>query len=86
MNILDWILFNFTMKEINIYHDRKFKKKTFEEIGKEYGVTRERIRQIEAKIDDKARYFTVDVKLSVTPASQDKEWYARRFICKAQNW
>ena len=30
-------------------------KRTYEEIGKEFGVTRERIRQIEAKAEEKLR-------------------------------
>lgn len=53
MNIIDYVLFNLTMEEINIYFARKFQKKTFEEIGKEFGVTRERIRQMEARVEDR---------------------------------
>lgn len=55
MNLIDYILFNFSEKELNIYRMRKFEKKTLEEVGQKFSVTRERIRQIEAKALEKIR-------------------------------
>jgi DNA-directed RNA polymerase sigma subunit (sigma70/sigma32) len=66
MNIIDYVLFNLTMEEINIYFARKFQKKTFEEIGKEFGVTRERIRQMEARVEDKVRNLGLDNEFKIT--------------------
>ena len=63
MTILDYILFHLTMKEIEIYHSRRFKKKTFEEIAKEYNVTRERIRQIEGKVTETIRNLGLDISV-----------------------
>lgn len=64
MNILDYILFNFSMKEIQIYKYRRLNQKTLEEVGKEFGVTRERIRQIENKIDDKVKILKLNIIIS----------------------
>ena len=43
-----------------IYH-------TLEEVGKEFGVTRERVRQIEAKASEKIRLFLKDYEDIHTP-------------------
>lgn len=64
MNILDYVLFNFSMKEIEIYRSRRFKQETLEEVGKRFGVTRERIRKIENHIDDKVKILRLDVTIS----------------------
>lgn len=50
MNILDYVLLNFSEKDLAIYRMRKFEHKTLEEVGKIFQVTRERIRQIEARV------------------------------------
>jgi len=71
MNIMDYILFNLTMKEINIYFARKFQKKTLEEVGKEFGVSRERIRQMEAKVENKVRCLGLDIKVNIIPTNQN---------------
>ncbi len=64
MNILDYILLTFTEKEIAIYRMRRFERKTLEEVGKEFQITRERVRQIEAKIEEKTRFFKLNVEIS----------------------
>lgn len=72
MNILDYILHNFTDKELAIYRQRMSNNKTLEEVGKEFGVTRERVRQIESKIHDKTKYFKLDIDVSVNNLAQNR--------------
>jgi RNA polymerase primary sigma factor len=43
-----------TPKEVRVL-EMRMEKKTLEEVGREFGVTRERIRQIEAKAQEKIR-------------------------------
>jgi len=64
MNLIDYILFNFSEKELNIYRMRRFENKTLEEVGQKFSVTRERIRQIEAKMEEKTKYLKLDVSIS----------------------
>ena len=40
---------------------------TLEEVGKEFNVTRERIRQIEAKVLEKLRMHPMSIKISEDP-------------------
>ena len=49
---------------------------TLEEVGKEFNVTRERIRQIEAKVLEKLRTHPMSVKISEDPRSGGKENYS----------
>ena len=72
MNILDYILHNFSSKELEIYRQRMHGNKTLEEVGKEFGVTRERVRQIESKIHDKTKYFKLDIDVSVNNLAQNR--------------
>ena len=51
---IDFADFELSEKEISICKMRE-EKHSFEEVGKEFGVTRERIRQIEAKVQEKIR-------------------------------
>lgn len=44
-----------TQKERDIMYYRLIEWNTLEEVGKKFGVTRERIRQIEAKVNEKMR-------------------------------
>jgi len=71
MNILDYILHNFSDKEICIYRAR-MNNKTLEEVGKEFGVTRERVRQIESKIQDKTKYFKLDIEVSINNLAENR--------------
>ena len=64
MNLIDYILFNFSEKDLKIYRMRRFENKTLEEVGREFGVTRERIRQIEAKMEEKTAYLKLDTSIS----------------------
>lgn len=64
MNLIDYILFNFSEKELNIYRMRRLENKTLEEVGQKFSVTRERIRQIEAKMEEKTSYLKLDVSIS----------------------
>ena len=45
---------------------------TLEEVGKEFNVTRERIRQIEAKVLEKLRTHPMSVKISEDPGAHKK--------------
>ena len=65
MNILDYIIFSFSEKELSIYRMRRFGRKTLEEVGKEFGVTRERVRQIESKVEEKTRIMKLNVEIEV---------------------
>lgn len=65
INLLDWVLLNFTEKELNVYRQRKLAHRTLESLGKEMGVTRERIRQIEAKIEEKIRRAGLIIETNV---------------------
>jgi RNA polymerase primary sigma factor len=46
---------NLNDRELMVLYYRKVEKKTLEEVGKLFGVTRERIRQIDAKTVEKIR-------------------------------
>lgn len=65
MNILQYILNELTEKEISVYRKRKVEKLTLEEVGKTLGVTRERIRQIEAKVIDKIDRMGLEVEVNI---------------------
>ena len=65
MNIIDYILLEFSDKEISVYRERTFEKKTLEQLAKELGLTRERIRQIEAKMREKIRMLKLDIEIRV---------------------
>lgn len=65
MNIIDYILLEFSDKEISVYRGRTFEKKTLEQLAKELGLTRERIRQIEAKMREKIRMLKLDIEIRV---------------------
>ena len=45
----------FTEKEYTIFKARNFERKTLEEVGRTFGITRERVRQIEEKILEKIK-------------------------------
>ena len=47
-----------TQKERDIMYFRHIERNSLENCGKKFGVTRERIRQIEAKVDEKMRQLT----------------------------
>lgn len=47
-----------TSKERNVMYRRMIDWNSLETVGKEFGVTRERIRQIEAKVEEKIRILT----------------------------
>lgn len=49
---------DFSSKERDVLYRRLIDWQTFQEIGKELGVTRERVRQIEAKAEEKLRHLT----------------------------
>ena len=53
---------NITKKEKEIFYFRLVKNNTLEAIGNQYKVTRERITQIEAKVEEKMRLLTQIVK------------------------
>lgn len=72
MNILDYILHNFSNKELEIYRQRMHLNKTLEEVGKEFGVTRERVRQIESKIQEKTKYFKLDIEVSINNLAENR--------------
>lgn len=42
-----------SLKELMILYRRKIERKTFDDVAKEFVVTRERIRQVEAKCEEK---------------------------------
>lgn len=65
INILDYIILNFSEKELSIYRMRKFERGTLEEVAKKFGVTRERIRQIEEKIQEKIKIIKLDVEIKI---------------------
>ena len=60
MNYLKMILATLSIKERKIIFEREgiteSEPQTLEEMGRKYGVTRERIRQIEAKAMERIRY------------------------------
>ena len=66
MNILDYILITFTDTELGVYRARRIENKTLEEVGKKFGVTRERIRQIGAKMDEKIRNLQLGMSVRIT--------------------
>jgi methylaspartate ammonia-lyase len=72
MNILDYILHNFSSKELEIYRQRMHGNRTLEEVGKEFGVTRERIRQVESKVQDKTKYFKLDIEVSIDNLAENR--------------
>jgi DNA-directed RNA polymerase sigma subunit (sigma70/sigma32) len=65
MNILDYILLNFSQKEIDIYRKIKLEKVPYDIICKEYGITKNRVRQIQEKTITKTCFFNLDVKVSI---------------------
>jgi DNA-directed RNA polymerase sigma subunit (sigma70/sigma32) len=65
MNILDYILMNFSLKELEIYRLRKISKICIEQVGKQFSVTRERIRQIESTIEEKIISMKIDIEINV---------------------
>lgn len=66
MNILDYLLTQFSITEITIYRQRNFENKTFAEVGKIHWITRERIRQIEERIEEKLTQLSLNISISIT--------------------
>ena len=56
MDGLEHALETLTEREQKVIYERFQEMKTFEEVGKDFGITRERIRQIEAKALKKLRH------------------------------
>lgn len=66
MNILDYLLTQFSITEITIYRQRNFENKIYSEVGKIHWMTRERIRQIEDKIEKKLEELSLNISISIT--------------------
>lgn len=64
-NIIDYIFKTFSEKELEVYKMRRIQNRTFEEIGKKLNVTRERIRQIDAKTENKMMHLPIKIKIEI---------------------
>jgi DNA-directed RNA polymerase alpha subunit len=61
-----------------VYHKRVVEKRTLQSVADEYGITRERVRQIVAKIDKKALWEAVRASRSSPPSIMKDIWWSRR--------
>ena len=61
-----------------VYHKRVVEKRTLQSVADEYGITRERVRQIVAKLDKKALWEAVRASRPSPPSIMKDIWWSRR--------
>ena len=67
-----------TARNEEVYHKRVVEKRTLQSVADEYGITRERVRQIVAKIDRKALWEAARASRSSPPRTMKDIWWSRR--------
>jgi len=67
-----------TARNEEVYHKRVVEKRTLQSVADEYGITRERVRQIVAKIDKKALWEAARASRPSPPKVMKDIWWSRR--------
>lgn len=67
-----------TARNEEVYHKRVVEKRTLQSVADEYGITRERVRQIVAKIDKKALWEAARASRPSPPRKMKDIWWSRR--------
>jgi DNA-directed RNA polymerase alpha subunit len=67
-----------TARNEGVYHKRVVEKRTLQSVADEYGITRERVRQIVVKMDKKALWEAVRASRPSPPKIMKDIWWSRR--------
>ena len=69
-----------SQKERDILYRRHVDWNSLENVGREFGVTRERIRQIEAKAEEKMRCLTKNPRRDILQADKNDSRHENKFV------
>jgi DNA-directed RNA polymerase alpha subunit len=67
-----------TARNEEVYHKRVVEKRTLQSVADEYGITRERVRQIVSKLDKKALWEAARASRPSPPSIMKDIWWSRR--------